>query len=352
MRSIGNIIVRYHLAPGHMIWWFNLTKWFDIAKTSDEAVYRTGFLVSMKMLPILADLVIAAVIYLIAKTQKIIKHPLLWASIYLFSPFSWYLSSIWGQYDQLSYLPVLLAFILESKKKYPVITPFLLALSIAIKPTSLILVPLFAYLYLKNKHQKKEITLSIILVVIFFLETIQVFTKGNPLEFLPVLQTKIFEKGSSRLSANAFNFWRIFQLRSTDGADFKFLFIPAYLWSYLAFIFFNILGIRKLQKVDTRNVLTAVFIISAGSFIFMTGMLDRYFFAGVVTGLILCIYNPKYLKFWIPISLIFLINLYNQWWFPEFLHPLYLLMTWQNGLITKLLSLLNVLFFVKWLRKL
>lgn len=346
-RSTGNTIVQYHLAPGHMRWWFNFTKWFDTAKTSDEAVFSIGYLTSIKILPILADLGIAGLIYNIAKSVKGIKFPIIWSAIYLFSPFSWYLSSLWGQYDQLGFLPVLAAFILESQKKLPWLTPFLFVLSVAIKPTSLILAPFFIYLYFKNSHNKVNPLIAILLIGTFFIETTQVFTKQNLYYFtINELYGKIFLKSASRLSANAFNFWRPFVTAVNQTQDSKFLFLPAYIWSTLSFIVLNLVAFKLSRKITLENVIKGIFIIGAGSWIFMTNMLDRYFFGGVVSGLILCIYDKKLFKYWLPVSLIFWLNLFNQWWFPDFLSPLKSIMIWNDGLFTKILSGVNVVLFL------
>ena len=59
-------------------------KWFHTAKTSDEASFSIGYLVSIKILPILADLGIAGLIYWVAKLSGKVKYPILWASIFLF----------------------------------------------------------------------------------------------------------------------------------------------------------------------------------------------------------------------------------------------------------------------------
>ncbi len=345
-RSIGNIIVTYHLAPGHMRWWFTFTKWFDTAKISTEAIFSTGSLLSIKILPILADLGIAAIIYKIAKNIKEIKYPVIWPAVYLFSPFSWYLSALWGQYDQLAFLPLLAAFILESRKKLPWLTPFLIALGIAIKPTGLILIPLFAYLYFRNSHKKINWLVSGALIAAFFVATTKVFTDKNLVEFVSTeLFGKIFLKSDSRLSANAFNFWRLFMNSPVQNQHAKFLFIPAFVWSGVAFILLNLKAFKLIKKPTLENIFKAMFIVAAGSWIFMTNMLDRYFFAGVVSGLILCVYNRKLFKYWLPLSLIFALNLFNLWWFPDYFTTLKNILIWNNSLVTKIFSITNILIF-------
>ena len=63
----------------------------------------------------------------------------------------------------------------ESKKKTPILTPFFSCIVSCGKPTSLILIPLFAYIYLKNKHRKVEIIISAAIIFIFFYQTTTVF---------------------------------------------------------------------------------------------------------------------------------------------------------------------------------
>ncbi len=349
-RDMSNLIVQYHLAPGHMRWFFTFTKWFDTAKTSSEAVFSTGYLVTVKLPAIAADIGIAALIYKIAKNIKGIKYPAIWPAIYLFSPFSFYISAFWGQYDQLAFLPLLIAFLLESGKKLGWLTPFLMVLSITVKPTGLILIPLFAYLYIKNNHPARDFVIGGLLIVLFYFFTTQAFTNQNIFAFSKdVLYGRIFFKAAPRLSANAFNFWRIFIHTGSESTDFKLLFIPAYICSWGSYILFNVLAIRKIKKINVENVATAIFVVGSGSFLFMTGMLDRYFFAGIVSGLIAVMYNRKLFVYWLILSLIFAVNLYNQSWFPEFLNPLREFLLWQDFLVTKILSVINILIFLRML---
>lgn len=357
-RLIGNMIVRYHLAPGHMIWWFEFTKWFDTAKVSSESVFSTGYLVSIKLLPIFSDLGIAGIIYWISR--RVVKSyssytdshltPLIFPAVYLLSPFTWYLSSLWGQYDGVAFLPLLIAFLLESKRKLGAFTPFLIATSIAIKPTGLLLLPLFIFIYFRNKHKIYEIVSAGILISVLFWATTKVFTEQDVIHYSSnVLYGKIFLKAASRLSANAFNFWRIIQSSGVQTQDAIVLFLPAYFWSIFAYLFLNTIAFTAAKKISTQTILRSVFIVSAGSWLFMTNMLDRYFFAGVVSGLIVCIYDIKLLKYWFFLSLIFALNLFNQWWFPESFTYLKTILLWQNTLSTKILAVVNIFIFWKML---
>jgi Gpi18-like mannosyltransferase len=114
---------------------------------SPEKPFRLGYLLTLKLIPILSDILIAFIIFKVA--QKKSSHPLIYPTLFLFMPFSWYISSLWGQTDQLSFLFLILAFISLPKK--PTLSIILFYLSIAIKPTGITLLPLFLFLLWKNK---------------------------------------------------------------------------------------------------------------------------------------------------------------------------------------------------------
>lgn len=99
------------------------------------------------------------------------------------------------------------------------------------------------------------------------------------------------------------------------------------------------------------SVLAAVFISSFGGWLFLTNMYERYVFAGVVSLLFLSIYRKKFFKYFIILSLIYIFNMYNGWWFPEKIVWLRELFLWNDRLITRLLSAANVVIYgyVVWL---
>jgi hypothetical protein len=173
LRDSANTIVKYHLAPGHMVWWFNFVIWFDNPLTT-EIWFPVGYLSTIKLFPILADLGIAFLIFYVAKISKS-KNLLLWPSVYLFSPFSFYLSSLWGQYDQVSFLFLLASFLLLYKKQF-LLSPLALSFSLGLKPTSLIFLPFYLFLYLKIKQKPLQFVLGILLALLLQYLTVKVFT--------------------------------------------------------------------------------------------------------------------------------------------------------------------------------
>lgn len=339
-------IATYRLAPTYMIWWFDFVLWFGTALYQDTSLLW-GYLITIKLLAIIADLVIAGIIYYLALKKKF-KIPYSWSFVYLFSPFSFYLSSIWGQYDQLVFLLILLSFLFIYYRKLLFLAPVLLLLSVGVKPTTLIFMPLFFWLYFKSKPDFISIFSGVFLFVSLGVFSTLLFTEKNIFDFtFGELLSKVFYKSEFRLSTNSFNFWHIFYGKEALVDYTPFLLIPARLWGYLAFLFLNLYAFRLVKINNIANLFTALSIVGLGSWLFMTNMLERYYFAGVTFLLFLSIYKKGLFKYWLVISLIYGINLYSNFWFPEWLNGLEDLLNYQKDFITRILSTVNVLIFIK-----
>lgn len=341
--NLSLFIAIHRLGAGHLLWWFDFVKWFG-TNLYFPTHFLTGFLISMKFLAILSDLIIAGIVYVLAK--KLGKMAILFAVIYLFSPFSFYISSLWGQYDQLSFLFLLISFLLLEKKLL-ILAPVFLLISLNIKPTSLIFIPIFLWVYFRQRPSPKIIFLVLVLGVIISLISLLAFAGNNIVDFVRFdLVPRIVFKAEFRVSTNAFNFWHILIGNQALNQNIPFIFVPAKVWGFLAFIFLNILAIRQFKNINLQSIFKAMFIVGMGSWLFMTNMLDRYVFAGVVCLLLLSIMNIKLLKYFFAASLIFWLNLYNGWWFPVQFDILRMILNWQDGFITRALSLVNTGLFI------
>jgi hypothetical protein len=85
-----------HLAPGHMLWYFDFVKWYTDAQYP-ESYLKLGFFIAIKFIAIVADLLIGLVIFLMLKKENV-SQALLLSMVYIFSPFSFYISALWGQH--------------------------------------------------------------------------------------------------------------------------------------------------------------------------------------------------------------------------------------------------------------
>lgn len=347
--NISTFIALHRLAPTYFIWWFDFTRWFGMEKFTSfwtgATGFNTGALISLKLLSVLADIAIGIFIFFLAGKDRL--RGLLLSSLYLILPFSWYLGSVWGQTDQVSFVPLLLSFLAIATGQV-VFAPILFLISLAIKPTVLIFAPFFIWLYFIYRPKLYEILMGGVFVVAAVLILVTSFTDKNVLVFGEELFEKVFLKSEFRVSTNAFNFWHILIGARALNENAPFLFIPAKIWGYLAFLILNVLAFRSAKEKTMKDLFVALFIVGAGGWLFLTNMLGRYFFAGVVFGLMLLINRPKLLPYWLCVSLIFFLNLYNEWWFPEWLNSfLKIALEWENGALTRAFSLANVLIFAK-----
>lgn len=339
-----------HLAPGHMLWYFKFVIWFDQAKFPESPV-SLGYLVTAKLLPIIADLLIAIVLYLLAlKQQHSQNKALIWPIIYLFSPFSWYISALWGQVDQLSFFLFLISILALFYKKL-FLSVLLIAISIGIKPTTAVFIPYYLFLIYKQKVNLLNLGSSLLIISAFFIYTTLLFSDKNLLVFIyQDLIPKIVFKSEFRVSTNSFNFWHIIIGNKALNDSSIFLLLPAKIWGYIVYVLLNVLAFKLYKPNKLSNIFSGLFIIGIGSWLFMTNMLERYYFIGIVSLLCLTIYQPKLIKYWLIASLFFWINLYHGWWFPEHFNFLRLFLISNNGVWGRVIAFMNVSIFIICLR--
>lgn len=343
---IAWIIGTYRLVPTLFLWWFDFVKWFG-GDLYGETGLHSGHILTIKLLAIFADIAISLIIYLLAR-KYFQKKAYFFSAAYLFSPFSFYLSALWGQYDQIGFLLVIIAFLVFFQKKIQFLAPFLYFLSINIKPTYLIFLPVFILLLFKKYVHKIQISIGMVMVILCFIYSTALFTDKNSIDFLQNdLVGKVFFKAEFKVSVTAFNLWYALVGVKALNHNVMFLLLPAKIWGYTIFLYLNCIAILFLRKFTLERLVTVLYIISSGSFLFLTNMLERYHFAGVVSLLMLCVFKQNLFKYWLVISAIFWINLYNNWWQPEIFTPFQSLLLWNDHLLPRVLSIVNVLIFVR-----
>jgi hypothetical protein len=226
-------------------------------------------------------------------------------------------------------------------------------ISASMKPTSLIFIPLFLWLYFSARKNIWEYLIGIILAVGGLLLTVSVFTNDNVFHFINYdLKNKVFFKAGFRVSTNSFNFWHIFIGNNAREHFTLYLGIPAYVWGWFSFLIVNAVGFWIVKVKNQKNILTAFALIGLGSWLFMINMLERYFFAGIVFSMMTLIYYPKFLKYWLVMSLIFWVNLYHGWWVPREWEWLHQAIIWNDNTVTRILAFFNVVIFFVFLKML
>ena len=127
-------------------------------------------------------------------------------------------------------------------------------------------------------------------------------------------------------SVSAFNFHSIFLQIDRDFSSTKLLGISAKTIGSLAYVLLNIFVFQYIvrQKDKLLAMIAGVFVIGFGSFLFLTGMLERYFFVGFAPLIILLFTRPKILVYGLLINVVVMANLFWSFFrrkYDEFDHP-------------------------------
>jgi Gpi18-like mannosyltransferase len=268
----------------------------------------------LKLPSIFADFGIA---YLIYKSISDKNKARLGAVLWLLNPVIWYNSSLWGQTDSLISFFVFLAFYLLTKKK-PVLSVLLFALSIYIKASLLIFIPIYILLFISKKFPIgiyfKSIILSLLLVIVLTIP----FSKGNPVVWLYYLyQGKVFVQQLQVITANAFNIWATIASIHERPQSLNLGPFTYQLWGTVLFVVSYAVLVISFFKSKTRNLFWLLSMIAFSSFMLMTNMHERYLFPFFPFFTVIAVTDKKLLKLYLLISLISLLNLYNFWWFPK-----------------------------------
>lgn len=314
--------------------------------------YKYGEILLYKLVPIISDLGLGIIIYkLVIKLTGDSVRAVLAAAFFMLNPISVFLSGAWGQTDSLVALLGLTAFLALVSKKVE-LSMILFFLGMYFKPNWGLTIPLYLYLmYLQKPSIKKLIMGGLIVLGILILVSfpfadgnIAYFTKRVWFDryFLPI-------KSAGRASASAFNFMTIFLNIDRDPYNARILgLIPANIFGLVSYALINIVAMSYLKRSKNLlwGTLVGIFLVGIGSFLFMSNMLERYFFAGFVPMIIVMFVDLKTFIYGLIINLIFMANF--LWSFyrrgsDEIDHPF----TNNNFLLIKILSVIVVAIFSK-----
>ncbi len=317
--------------------------------------YKYGDIFLIKLPSILADLGIGLIIYrLVGNLGGGKKKALIGAGLYLLNPISIFISSIWGQTDSLVAFFGLLAFVFLYYKKAHLSIP-LLFVSLYLKPSWATLIPFYLFaLYIYRPKLKQILMGGVISLVIFLLATVP-FADRNPFAYATHLTTERLwygAKGTGRASVSAFNFHSLFFKIDRDYRNVRLAGIKSDTWGLIFYLALNFLAFKYFSKNKKLfGLISSIFIISTGSFLFLTNMLERYFYPALPSMVVMMVISPR-VTLEIAISnLLLFANLIWSFYrrrFDEIDHPF----TNNNFLLIRLLSLLNLLIFFRVLKNL
>jgi Gpi18-like mannosyltransferase len=348
MSNLGNFIALNRLAPTKFMWFFNFIKWFGQTKYGTSG-YLLGVMVVIKQIMVLADFAIAWVIY---KTCK--KNNSNWKKYvlaYLLLPFSWYLSAVWGQSNQLSFLFLIISFILLTTKR-SIWAPLAFAIAINLKPDCVFLAPLFLFVWFKQKQSWRNLILGGLLAGVFSLWTVSWFN-GESIKNLLSLLSKRLNTSEGLVTLNAFNFWYVlFPFPSKVlFATTKWLGITVKLWGYICWIWINFLSFKLVRYKKIESIFLAMFTVGFGSWLFMTGMHERYAFYSLVALLFYSIYKKEYFRYFVVLSIIFFFAMFYVFSVPQSLDGIKVLFGWGGQIVPRILSLINIFIYLKIFRR-
>lgn len=276
--------------------------------------YDHGYELLLKFPGILADIGLTVLIYkIVFITTRSLKRSVGASLFYLFNPVSVFLSGIWGQSDSLVAFFGILSFYTLFLGKTWISLPLLFT-SFYIKPNWGLFIPVYLFIFFSKKPKLKDTAMGVLICTIIFLITTMPFSKGNIVTFLRyLLDTRILPTAtvSHKASVSAFNFWTIFFELDKTSDKVPFAGIPANILGLVSFTLVNILsfGYLKKQKYTLESIMSALFSVGFSGYLFLTNMLERYFFASFVPLIIVTFTNPKLLSYSIAVNVVTFLNL-------------------------------------------
>ena len=263
----------------------------------------------------------------------------------MFLPPSWYLSAVWGQTDSLYIFFILASFLALVKKKWTELG-ILYLLSFLIKPTAIIILPIFIFIYFKNFSFRNFVYTSLLSLFLLTMLAIPFLDEVNIRNILDLYKNNIREV-TGYLTANSFNLWSLVYGLSPISDSTKILGIPAFRLGEILYLILTSFVIFKVKVKDHKSILYSFLILSLGAFLILTKMHERYYFLTFIFLALLSGVDKKLRKIYYLCSLLFFINLYHFWWMPKFAFLIDIL---SQNLVEKLLAILNILLFFSLLK--
>jgi Gpi18-like mannosyltransferase len=316
--------------------------------------YKWGDVFVVKLLPILCDLAISLVVYkLILNLTKDTKKAVAGLCFFLLNPVTVFISGAWGQTDSVVGLLGLLAFLALLNNNLILSIP-LMFLSLYFKLSWAVLVPFYVYLLLSRRPKIVDLFFGIFLSVLLFVLTTKPFAEGNVFYYAWKLMWNRYPITlgiTGKASISAFNFQTIFFRTDVDFAYQKLLGVATGHWGLLLYIITNLVAMFNFKKQQNKLVgmISGIFIVGMGSFLFLPTMLERYFSPAFPAMVILAFSKPKLLVTLIIINLILFANIIYSF-YRRGSDELYHLFIDNNYLLTRVVSAVQVLLFATFVR--
>ncbi|MCX9012920.1 MAG: hypothetical protein OIN66_17600 [Candidatus Methanoperedens sp.] len=281
------------------------------------AVYKLFFSFSFDMnTPVFAillkipanamDITAAFLIFSIVKKYKGFRIAFPTMLFYAFNPAIVYNSAVWGQVDSVFTLFILLTLMFFVSRR-PELAGVSMAIAILTKPQSLLLLPLFAILIVKNHKLLKLTKIFVISAAIFIILALPFYFRSSL--FLLIKAYGAAYNEYSFTSLNAFNLWAFSGFQKPDSMVFFFL--SYRVWSYILFgLLFVYVAYKTVKNEDKKSVYFATAVIFFGFFMLFTRIHERYLFPMFAPLAVIMSLDRRLVPvFWIMTGT-FLFNLY------------------------------------------
>lgn len=261
----------------------------------------------LKLAANFSDLFVGFLIYKIIKLKTNEKLGCLATILYIFNPSLIFNSAIWGQYDGVAILFLILSVYFCLIKKSSTLCAAFFSLACVTKPQSLQLVPFLILYFVKNFKPQEWLysTLSFVgtTLMLFF-----PFFPQNPfygIYYVVSGSTNLF----SCTTCNALNLWGIIMNWQNDMT--LFFNLPLLYWGFIL-LFISLAMIFGLKRITGNTSYLTISVSMLAFFMLLTRMHERYmsyFFPFLLISAIL-LKSKALIGFYIYFSLIFLLNLY------------------------------------------
>lgn len=305
---------------------------------------ETGGYHSLLKLPAtIADLLIGFIIYRYFNEEQD-KKAVYYASFYLFNPAIIYVSSAWGQIESLFSLFLLIG-ILDLNKKKLILGWINYFVSLMFKATTAVAFPVFFIDLFRNRKTlfKNSLLISISLVGISIITAYIFYDKNYLIWFLQTYFIKLLPGPDTLpfITVNAFNFWGLISGPIFVRDSMIFFGNSLHRWGYLlTFLFLTPILYKYVRR---KNLFETLFLMFYTAFMFLPRMHERYLFPIFVLLPFLVGIKKRYLLIFYLSSLVFILNLYSGWWFPE-IH--FLKQIVSSNFIQRGLSLINLALYL------
>ena len=301
-------------------WWLNIT--FPVFPSKIMAfVALRIFEIGMFKIPcIIGDLGLAWIFYLFAK-KLVPKKPrlhLIAPLLILLNPAFIFNSSLWGQVDSIAIFLLTASFYwLFFTKNYKLSIIFFF-LSLLIKPTILISLPIYGLGYSNKFGWSKTIKGFLFGNIVFWLFFLPFYKTGNILTYpyTAYYQMIVSGQGMNFVSVSALNIWSFFPklLRVKDSVSL----LGPLSFQAAGYLIIVVLMTKIIyQYFKTRNKIKAFlyagFLINFSMYLFSTRMHERYIIFGLPFLLLIALKEENKLKWFIGLSILAFLNLFYSW---------------------------------------